>query len=127
MAEGPETSITRLPEEAQGGQMTPEHNLGIFAMGLPWCEESVAELKQLAELGLSRREIGLRVGRTTESVRKAGNDHGVRFRRDAYGGTQGPEQMPYDKRAEMVECDRRMIRALAMAIYRGEHLPGAMQ
>lgn len=106
--------------------MTPEHNLGVFAMGLPWGEESIAELKALADSGLSRREIGLRVGRTTEAIRKAGNDHGVRFRRDTYGGTaRGPEQMHHDRRAELVERDRRMIRALAEAIYRGDHLPGA--
>lgn len=105
--------------------MTPEHNLGVFAMGLPWGEESIAELRQLAEEGLSRREAGIRIGRTTESVRKAGNEFGVRFRRDTYGGTCGPEQMHHDKRAEMVENDRRMIRALALAIYRGDHLPGA--
>lgn len=105
--------------------MTPENNLGLFSMGQPWGEESVTELKQLAEAGLSRREIGVRVGRTTESVRKAGDDHGVRFRRDTYGGARGPEQIPHDKRAEMVERDRRMIRALAEAIYRGDHLPRA--
>lgn len=106
--------------------MTPEHNLGVSAMGLPWGEESIAELKALADSGLSRREIGLRVGRTTEAIRKAGNDHGVRFRRDTYGGTaRGPEQMHHDRRAELVERDRRMIRALAEAIYRGDHLPGA--
>lgn len=102
--------------------MTPEHNLGIFAMGLPWGEDAVAEIKRLADQGLSRREIGLRVGRSTESIRKAGNDHGIRFRRDTFGGSRGPEQIPHDKRSEMIERDRRMVRALAEAIYRGDHL-----
>jgi hypothetical protein len=106
----------------RGKNMTPEHNLGLTAMGLPWSGDAISELRALADCGLSRREVGIRIGRSTESVRKAGNEYGVRFRRDTYGGTRGPEQMPHDKRAEMIERDRRMIRALAEAIYRGDHL-----
>jgi hypothetical protein len=97
----------------------------VFAYGEPWTEDTMSEVRALALQGLSRREVGLRIGRTADSVGKMGTALGIRFARDVYGGQRGPEQPFAEKRAEMVERDRRMIRALALAIYNGDHLPRA--
>lgn len=96
------------------------------AMGEPWTQERDDELRKLARHGYSRREIGLRVGRTTDAIRKRGDDLGLRFVRDQYGsGRVDNEPLKFEARADQVERDRAFIRALAQAIYRGDHLPGA--
>jgi hypothetical protein len=98
----------------------------VFSYGEPWSDGQKEAVRDLALQGLSRSEIGLRIGRTRDSVSKVGTELGVRFARDSYGGTRGPDRAYSEDRKELEERSKRLVRAVAGAIYRGEHLPGAV-
>lgn len=109
-------------------QNVPSNVIGLAASqcGLPWDDAQDAELTQLASEGLSRKEIALKMGRTPTSIQSRCRVLGVHIRRDVFGGAlsiRQYERCGYEKRADQEARDRRFIRALAVAIYNGEHLP----
>lgn len=98
---------------------------GLVHSSLPWGPEAEEELRQLAYSGMSRTEIGERLGRTKQAIGKQCCRMGLKLPRDTYGGSYKTtyDAVPWEERKTQEERDRRMIRALAEAIYRGEHLP----
>ena len=95
--------------------------------GEGWDTEQDDTLTSLAARGFSRKEAAVRMGRTYMAIKGRSQALGLRFLRD----TDAALLRAYDiqsfkeNRATMEASDRRMIRALAEAIYRGDHLPGA--
>ena len=95
--------------------------------GEGWDAEQDDALASLAARGFSRKEAAVRMGRTYMAIKGRSQALGLRFIRD----TDAAPLRAYDShafqemRATMEASDRRMVRALAEAIYRGDHLPGA--
>lgn len=92
--------------------------------GDEWDEHQDERLRDCALGGLSRKEAALLLGRTVTAIKGRSQALGLRFTRDTYGGSLRPYdiRLPNEARAEMEERDNRMVQALALAIYRGEHL-----
>ena len=97
------------------------------AYGDAWNDEQDERLRVLALSGLSRKEAAELMGRTFMAIKGRSQALGLRFTRDTYGGFIRPYDiaLPAENRARLEDSDRRMIRAVALAISRGEHLPGA--
>lgn len=99
------------------------------AYGEPWGPVQDETLASLAARGFSRKEAAKVMGRTYMAIKGRSQVLGLRFIRD----TDAAPLRAYDshafqeKRATMEASDRRMVRALAEAIYRGDHLPGAVR
>lgn len=98
-----------------------------FSHGEPWTEEKDRELTEFARMSYSRAQISKMTGRSIDAITTRATLLGVRFTRDTYGGSHKAsyDRPTYEKRKEQEERDRGFIRALAAAIYRGDHLPGA--
>lgn len=97
------------------------------AFGEPWDNNQDDILRGYAAGGFSRREAAVRMGRTFMSIKGRSQALGLRFLRDTDSALlRGYDNQAFqEKRAVMEASDRRMVRALAEAIYRGDHLPGA--
>lgn len=121
---------------------------------MKWTDEEITTALALKGAGLCSREIGEKLGRSSISVRTAlqraaGTKSKVAKRRgkyavdwdnklfEPYRGKRGrPMKDPYLKHdgsitpAEMNvlqrEADKRFVRALAEAIWRGDHLPAGV-
>lgn len=98
-----------------------------FSYGEAWDDEKDRQLTKYAFEGYSRAEIAKITGRTPDAIKKRGQRLNLRFTRDTYGGSYRPQtdRTLFEGRKEQEERDRTFIRALAVAIYRGDHLPGA--
>lgn len=93
----------------------------------PWTDEQDQLLKSLASSGMTRKQIAPVLDRTPMGIQGRCQTLGIKIRLDTYGGDSPRHyDLPYvGKRDEQEARDRRFIRALAEAIYRGDHLPGA--
>lgn len=88
----------------------------------PWDEDHDTVLIDLSRY-YSRKEIAERMGRTPMGIQARCQKLGIRLIRDDMSRKREYEPCAYEKRAQQEENDRRFVRALALAIYRGEHLP----
>jgi len=98
-----------------------------FSYGEPWDDERDQQLLGLVRSGHTRAEIAAITGRTKEAIKARGQLLNLRFTRDTFGGTHKTtyDRPTYEGRKEQESRDRSFIRALAVAMYRGDHLPGA--
>lgn len=90
----------------------------------PWSEEDKEALRGYVRW-MTRAEIGRALGRTPLSVQGQCKKLGLRLIRDDLGMRRHYEKPHVEGRKAAEENDTRFVRALALAIYRGEHLPGA--
>jgi len=92
--------------------------------GEGWNEEHDETLASLAARGFSRKEAAVRMGRTFMAIKGRSQVLGLRFLRDSDAGLLRTYDSHafQEKRGVMEASDRRMVRALAEAIYRGDHL-----
>ena len=95
--------------------------------GEPWTDQKDRELTEFARMSYSRAQISKMTGRSIDAITTRATLLGVRFTRDTYGGSHKAsyDRPAYEKRKEQERRDRDFIRALAVAMYRGDHLPGA--
>lgn len=95
--------------------------------GEGWNAEQDERLRVLALSGVSRKEAAHIMGRTFMAIKGRSQALGLRFTRDTYGGFVRPYDiaLPQENRNRLEDSSARLVRAVAMAIYRGEHLPGA--
>lgn len=95
--------------------------------GEGWDDEQDSILRDYAARGFSRKEAGDLMGRTFMAIKGRSQALGLRFTRDTYGGFIRPYDiaLPQENRNRLEDSSARLVRAVAMAIYRGEHLPGA--
>lgn len=95
--------------------------------GDAWDDEQDERLRILALSGLSRKEAADVMGRTFMAIKGRSQALGLRFTRDTYGGLIRPYDiaLPQENRNRLEDSSKRLVRAVAGAIHRGEHLPGA--
>ncbi len=93
--------------------------------GEQWDAEQDERLRAMALSGVSRREAAELLGRTYMAIRGRSQALGLRFIRDSYGGLVRPYDVvtPSAYRDRLEDSNRRMLRALALAIHNGQHLP----
>jgi hypothetical protein len=67
------------------------------------------------------------MGRTFMAIKGRSQALGLRFTRDTYGGFIRPYDiaLPQENRNRLEDSSDRLVRAIALSIYRGEHLPEA--
>lgn len=97
------------------------------ACNVIWTESDDFALSEYAAQGRSRKEIAELLGRTVMGIQGRCQKMGIHLRRDAYGGAMAPrdyERSHNETRAHQEARDRRFVRALALSLSRGEHLPG---
>lgn len=99
------------------------------AYGDAWDDEQDERLRVCAMSGLSRKETADLMGRTFMAIKGRSQALGLRFTRDNYGGLARPYDiaLPNELRHKLEDSNKRMVRALALAISRGDHLPRATQ
>lgn len=90
----------------------------------PWSLDEDGALREMVGY-LSRADIGKRLGRTPLAVQGRCKHLGLRLIRDDLGQRRFYTPTVVENRAKAEENDMRFVRALAAAIYRGDHLPGA--
>jgi len=90
-----------------------------------WDHEQDERLRVLAFSGFSRKEAADLLGRTHMAIKGRSQALGLHFRRDTYGGFLRPYDiaLPQENRSRLEESSRRLVRAVAGAIQRGENLP----
>lgn len=90
-----------------------------------WDDEQDERLRVLALSGFSRKEAADLMGRTHMAIKGRSQALGLHFRRDTYGGFLRPYDiaLPQENRSRLGESSRRLVRAVAGAIQRGENLP----
>jgi len=95
------------------------------AYGDAWDDEQDERLRVLALSGFSRKEAADLMGRTFMAIKGRSQALGLRFTRDTYGGFIRPYDiaLPQENRTRLEDSSRRLVRAVAGAIQRGEHLP----
>ena len=95
------------------------------AYGEAWDDEQDERLRVLAFSGFSRKEAADLLGRTHMAIKGRSQALGLHFRRDTYGGFLRPYDiaLPQENRSRLEESSRRLVRAVAGAIQRGENLP----
>ena len=95
------------------------------AHGETWDDEQDERLRVLALSGFSRKEAADLMGRTHIAIKGRSQALGLRFTRDTYGGFLRPYDiaLPQENRSRLEESSRRLVRAVAGAIQRGENLP----
>jgi hypothetical protein len=95
------------------------------AYGETWDDEQDERLRVLALSGFSRKEAADLMGRTFMAIKGRSQALGLRFTRDIYGGFLRPYDiaLPQENRSRLEDSSRRLVRAVAGAIQRGENLP----
>jgi hypothetical protein len=91
------------------------------ACNQPWDDEQDEALRDLAK-HYSRKEIAQRMHRTPMGVQSRCKALGIRLIRDEPSIRRQYDRCHVERRALQEEDDRRFVRALALAIYRGDHL-----
>lgn len=97
--------------------------------GEGWDDEQDERLRVLALNGYSRKEAAGIMGRTFMSIKGRSQTLGLRFTRDNYGGLIRPYDiaLPAEDRKRLEDSSARLVKAVAMSIYRGDHLPEAIR
>lgn len=92
-----------------------------------WDDFQDERLRNCAAGGLSRKEAAVLLGRTVLAIKGRAQALGLRFTRDTYGGLIRPYDiaLPAENRNRLEDSSDRLVKAVALSIYRGEHLPGA--
>jgi hypothetical protein len=95
------------------------------AYGEIWDDEQDERLRVLALSGFSRKEAADLMGRTHMAIKGRSQALGLRFTRDTYGGFLRPYDiaLPQENRSRLEDSSKRLVRAVAGAIQRGENLP----
>jgi len=95
--------------------------------GDAWDDEKDDLLRDYAARGYSRKEAAEAMGRTFLAIKGRSQALGLRFTRDSDGGLVRPYDiaLPQENRNRLEDSSARLVKALAVAIYRGEHLPRA--
>lgn len=90
-----------------------------------WDDVQDQRLRDCAAGGWSRKEAAALMGRTPLAIKGRAQALNLRFIRDSYGRLVRPydNQAFQEGRAAFEAADRRMVRALAEAFQRGDHLP----
>ena len=98
----------------------------MHGQGVWWTDEKLATVCRMHAEGKTSAECGEAVGRSSEAVRKRGRALGLSWI-DRMPGANTNITAPSlnEKQAEeaLRQGDARLVRALALAIQRGDHLP----
>lgn len=95
-----------------------------------WSQEAVATMVQMHATGATSREIGAVIGKTPGAVRKHGARMGLSWiDRVPRSGLRFTLPNLTDKQIEAAQRDgdQKMVRALALAFARGDHIREAMK
>ena len=92
-----------------------------------WNDEQDERLRVMALTGYSRKEAASLMGRSPMSIKGRSQALGLRFTRDSYGGLIRPYDiaLPFEDRKRLEDSSARLVKAVALSIHRGEHLPRA--
>jgi hypothetical protein len=88
-------------------------------------------IRKMKKRGFTPEEIGEKLGRTPWSIRSRAEDLGTPWRKEPgtsvlMNSTANGLDHERDAEAKQREGDKRLVRALALAIQAGEHLPAGV-